>query len=86
MTLRIRPIRLYNSIYFRVPADIVDLIGLESDSEVTLTIEKLSDRHLLVYSVLGHKPAENAQEVPLYPIAGATPRSTGGIRLANRLS
>ena len=60
MTLSIRPIRLKRSVYFRVPNDIVDLISLEDNSQVTLTLEEKSDRHLLVYSVLKNKPAENS--------------------------
>jgi len=39
-------------VYFRVPNDIVDLINLEDSSQVTLTLEQKSDRHLLVYSVI----------------------------------
>lgn len=56
MTLSIRPVRLKRSVYFRVPNDIVDLIGLEDNSQVILTLEEKSDRHLLVYSVLKQNP------------------------------
>jgi len=55
MTLSIRPVRLKKSVYFRVPNDIADLINLEDDSQVTLTLEEKEDRHLLVYSVLKTK-------------------------------
>jgi antitoxin component of MazEF toxin-antitoxin module len=62
MTLSIRPIRLKKSVYFRVPNDIVDLISLEDDSQVTLTLEERDDRHLLVYSVLKNKPLAPTQK------------------------
>ena len=51
MTLSIRPIRLRSSLYFRVPSDIVDLIGLEDNAEIHLTLQEKDDRHLLIYSV-----------------------------------
>ena len=72
MTLSIRPVRLNKSVYFRVPSDIVDLIGLENDSQVSLTIEEEDDRHLLVYSVLKNKAIENASESESYPITHTT--------------
>ncbi|HXX72295.1 MAG TPA: hypothetical protein VEI80_01260 [Candidatus Acidoferrales bacterium] len=62
MTLSIRPIRLKRSVYFRVPNDIVDLINLEDDSQVTLTLEQQNDRYLLVYSVLKNKEGSFGQE------------------------
>jgi len=49
-------------VYFRVPNDIVDLISLEDNSQVTLTLEERNDRHLLVYSVLKNKPLAPSQE------------------------
>jgi len=58
LTLSIRPVRLKRSVYFRVPNDIVDLINLEDNSQVTLTLEQENDRYLLVYSVL-KSPFEN---------------------------
>ena len=64
--------RLNKSVYFRVPSDIVDLIGLENDSQVSLTIEEEDDRHLLVYSVLKNKTIENASEPEPYPITHTT--------------
>jgi len=62
LTLSIRPIRLKRSVYFRVPNDIVDLIGLEDDSQVILTLEEKSDRYLLVYSVFKNKPIGKTME------------------------
>lgn len=57
MTLSIRrPIRLKRSVYFRVPNDIVHLINLDETSQVTLSLEQQSDRHLLVYFVLKNMP------------------------------
>jgi antitoxin component of MazEF toxin-antitoxin module len=51
MTLRIKPVRLNKSIYFRVPNDIADLLGIDQMTEVTLTLEHSSDNSLLIYSV-----------------------------------
>ncbi|HXZ90056.1 MAG TPA: hypothetical protein VEG61_03240 [Candidatus Dormibacteraeota bacterium] len=51
MTLRIKPVRLNQTIYFRVPNDIADLVGLDSNAEVTLNIEEQDDRFLLKYNV-----------------------------------
>jgi len=68
LTLSIRPIRLKRSIYFRVPNDIVDLINLDDDAQVTLTLEEKSDRHLLVYSVFKNKPLEKNAEPVVRPV------------------
>ncbi len=51
MTLRINPVKLKRSIYFRVPIDIADLVGVQSESEVTLTLEERKDDFLLIYRV-----------------------------------
>lgn len=51
MTLKIRPVKLKQSVYFRVPNDIADLIGIDTDAEVTLTLEEQHERFLLIYSV-----------------------------------
>jgi len=69
MTLSIRPVRLNKSVYFRVPNDIADLIGLEDDSQVTLTLEERNDRHLLMYCVLKARQPENGSRPQVYPIA-----------------
>jgi len=69
--LSIRPIRLNKSVYFRVPSDIVDLIGLKDNSQVALTLEEKDDRHLLIYSVV--KPLARNPEPEPYPLPRATP-------------
>lgn len=51
MTLRIKPVMLKQSVYFRVPNDIADLIGIEPAAEVTMTLEEQEDNYLLVYAV-----------------------------------
>ena len=71
MTLSIRPVRLKRSVYFRVPNDIVDLISLEDDSNVTLALEEKNDRHLLVYSVIKKQP-ENPPDPELRQLDVAT--------------
>jgi antitoxin component of MazEF toxin-antitoxin module len=69
VTLSIRPVKLNKSVYFRVPSDIVDLIGLENDSQVTLTIDEKNDHHLLIYSILKKKPMGTPSEPAPYPLA-----------------
>jgi hypothetical protein len=51
MTLRIKPVKLNQTIYFRVPNDIADLVGIDSNAEVTLNIEEHDDSFLLKYNV-----------------------------------
>jgi len=51
MTLRIKPVKLNQTIYFRVPNDIADLVGIDSNAEVTLHIEEQNDSFLLKYNV-----------------------------------
>ena len=43
--------KLKQSIYLRVPNDIADLIGIESDAEITLHIKEQDKQFLLIYSV-----------------------------------
>lgn len=64
MTLRIRPVKLKQSIYLRVPSDIANLIGMDSEAEVTLTIEEQNHQFLLVYSV---RKALHQDTVPSSP-------------------
>jgi hypothetical protein len=51
LTLTVRPVKLKQSIYLRVPIDIASLIGLDGHEEVTLTLEQQDEQFLLVYSV-----------------------------------
>ena len=51
MTLRIKPVKLNQTIYFRVPNDIADLVGIDSNAEVTLNIEEHDGEFLLKYNV-----------------------------------
>ena len=57
-----------------MPNDIVDLISLEANSQVTLTLEEKSDRHLLVYSVLKNNHFGAAPEPGGHPINAAIQR------------
>jgi len=71
LTLSIRPVRLKRSVYFRVPNDIVDLIDLEDDAKVSLTLEETDDCHLLVYSVLKMRAPHQNSEITAYTIREA---------------
>jgi hypothetical protein len=78
---------LKKSVYFRVPSDIVDLIGLEDNSQVALTLEEKDDRHLLIYSVIKDKPSGGSTDPEPYPLAQVTvPNLIGQTQLANRPS
>ena len=61
------------SVYFRVPSDIVDLIGLEDNSQVSLTLEEKDDRHLLIYSVIKDKPLGRNLGAQPYPLEATVP-------------
>jgi hypothetical protein len=69
---------LKKSIYFRVPSDIVDLIGLEDNSQVNLTLEEKDDRHLLVYSVLKATTSDNGSQPEPPPLIPAIHQSISG--------
>lgn len=43
--------KLKQSIYLRVPSNIADLIGMDPEAEVTLTIEEQNHQFLLIYYV-----------------------------------
>jgi len=62
MTLRIKPVKLNKSIYFRVPNDIADLLGIDQMTEVTLTLEHSSDNSLLIYSIR-KSPQEDLEHI-----------------------
>ncbi len=51
MTLRIKPVKLRQTVYFRVPNDIADLIGIDPEAEVTLNLEEHENEFLLKYAV-----------------------------------
>jgi hypothetical protein len=70
MALKIRPIKVKQSVYFRVPNDIADLIGIERDSDVSLNLEETREEHLLVYRV---KKPPALKETPILSL----PRQAG---------
>ncbi|MCJ7760652.1 hypothetical protein MUP59_05865 [Candidatus Bathyarchaeota archaeon] len=51
MPLRIKPVLLKQSVYFRVPSSIADLVEIHPNSQVTLHVKEQDDRFLLTYSV-----------------------------------
>jgi antitoxin component of MazEF toxin-antitoxin module len=73
LPLRINPIKVKQSVYFRVPNDIADMIGVDKESDVTLTLEETHDEHLLVYRV---KKAELPNGLVIAPLQRSL--ATGG--------
>lgn len=67
MALKIKPVKLRQSVYFRVPNDIADLIGIASDADVTLNLHEQEDKFLLTYSVV-KSPAQKPSRPPIQPI------------------
>jgi hypothetical protein len=55
MTLKIRPVKLKQSIYLRVPSNIADLIGMDGNADVTMTLGEQDDQFILIYSVAKSK-------------------------------
>jgi len=51
MTLTVRPVKLKQSVYLRVPIGIADLIGIDPDAEVALNLKEQDDQFLLIYTV-----------------------------------
>ena len=51
MPLRIRPVKLKQSIYLRVPNDIADLIEIDPEAEITMHFDEQDEHYLLVYAV-----------------------------------
>jgi hypothetical protein len=93
LTLRIRPVKLKQSIYFRVPSDIADLIGLDSNADVTLTLREQDNRFLLIYCVNKLANADprhseipyDEQSKPLPPLT-ALQRSTTAMEAKEKAS
>ena len=63
MPLTIKPVKLKQSIYLRVPSSIAHLIGIESDDEVTLTFNEEEKQFLLTYAV-SKKPSVRSSTQP----------------------
>jgi hypothetical protein len=59
VTLKIRPVRLKQTVYLRIPNDIADLIGIQPNAELTLNLKEQQDAFLLTYSVA--KPEQREQ-------------------------
>ena len=55
LTLKIKPIRVRQTVYFRVPNDIADLIGLQAGAEVTLELKERDEAFFLTYAVTKSK-------------------------------
>jgi len=51
LTLKIRPVKMKQSVYLRVPNDIADLIGIDPQTEVVLNLAERDGQFLLTYCV-----------------------------------
>jgi hypothetical protein len=51
VALKIRPVRLKQTVYLRIPNDIADLIGIQPNAELTLNLKEQQDEFLLTYCV-----------------------------------
>lgn len=56
LALKIKPVKLRQSVYVRIPNDIADLIGIDSNAEITLNLHEQADKFLLTYSVSKPQP------------------------------
>ena len=63
-----------------MPNDIVDLIGLEDNSQVCLSLEEKNDRHLLVYSVLKNNTLVTHPEPEVYNLNAAAPSTSSRVQ------
>jgi len=70
MPLRIKPVKLNQSTYFRVPNDISDLVEIEPKTEVTLHFEEHEEVFRLIYSVEKSQGADKAElTIPIQMLA-----------------
>jgi hypothetical protein len=51
LPLRIKPVKVKQSIYLRVPNDIADLIEIDPETDITMRFDEQDERYLLVYAV-----------------------------------
>jgi hypothetical protein len=51
LPLRIKPVKLKQSVYLRVPVNIAGLVEIDPNSQVTLHVKEQEERFLLIYSV-----------------------------------
>ncbi len=61
LPLRIKPVKLKQSVYFRVPSNIAGLIEVCPDSQVTLRIKEQDEQFLLIYSVEKSQVVDKAE-------------------------
>ena len=76
MPLRIKPVKLKQSVYFRVPSNIAGLIEVGPDSQVTLRIKEQDEQFLLIYSVEKSQGADKAElTIPMQILAKSSTRN-----------
>jgi hypothetical protein len=62
VVLKIRPVRLKQTVYLRIPNDIADLIGIQPNAELTLNLKEQQDAFLLTYSVAKSDQRESRRQ------------------------
>jgi len=76
LPLRIKPVKLKQSVYFRVPSNIAGLIEVGPDSQVTLRIKEQDEQFLLIYSVEKSQGADKADlAIPIQMLAKSSTQS-----------
>ena len=51
MSITIKPTKIKQSVYLLVPKSIVDLIEIEKKTQLSLTLKKSGQKHILEYSL-----------------------------------
>ena len=51
MSITIKPTKIKQSVYLLVPKSIVDLIEIENKTQLSLTLKKSGQKHILEYSL-----------------------------------
>ena len=52
MPITLRPTKIKGSFYLLLPKTIAELIGVEDDSKIFLSVKKVSKRYRLEYSII----------------------------------
>jgi hypothetical protein len=76
MPLKIKPIKLKQSIYLRVPSNIADLTEMEPDDEVTLKLSEQNNQFLLIYLLSKSKDPQPSRTLQVAQSVEVKPNAT----------